>query len=1247
MGLTILQWNARSLIANGQEFKNYVDCMSIKPGVICIQETWLIPKLDFSIKGYSSVRRDRENGRGGGIVTLVQKGIQFREIKRGKELEYLVLEVWTGKESMMIINFYNPCRQLDLGQLGEIWEGTKGRVMWCGDFNAHSILWGDRTDGNGDVLLEFMDGEGVVCLNDGSGTRYDMARGSESAIDLTLATATLAEKCEWEVLKDSTVGSDHFPIRIQIGIEVAVERETLAEKWVLQKAEWEKFREVSDDMLADIDISTDVETLSLNITAGILSAAVSTIPRTKPRELGKIVPWWNNECRQVVKGRNKAFKVLKRTHNFQDLIEYKKAQATVRRTVRTAKREYWRQFCDSVGRDTPVEKVWGMIRKMKGSGKEYGYPGLMDGQNIVTTSSGKAEVIAKTLSMVHSSDNLSPREKAARAETVRKFQINTESVGILEQELDMLFTMTELNNALRKLGKSSPGGDRICYAMLENLSGKGKEILLSLYNKVWEEGRIPKGWKESIIVPIKKPGKDPQIPSNYRPIALTSQMGKTMERMVNDRLTYIVESAGLLKHYQSGFRRARSTVDPLIMLEDAVRRAQVNKESVVAVFFDLEKAYDLMWKDGLLIKLHQMGLRGRVHAWVKEFLTDRRIMVRINGVMSKQYITENGIPQGSIISPLLFSLMINGIFKDVEGFVEVALFADDGALWKRGRNVDFVTSKIQQAVHLVDDWATQWGFRISIDKTKIMIFSRKNRIKDIPVKISGRELERVNSFKYLGIWFDQKLTWIQHIQTIVDRSKKVLNVMRCLCGTEWGASRPALRTIYIGLIRSIFDYGSMVYGSASKTLLKKLDVIQHQALRICCGAIRTTPVAAIQVEMGEAPLCLRREQLAVVYWANLRGHCANHMSQAVLQQCQERRSTKIGSFGWSIKDTVTKMGLSELKLSPAIPLPAVPPWTFEELDVDLGILENKNQDDFDKYWVQSYLMERYEDCLKIFTDASKQTDSRVGVGYVIPTLKHVEGKRITDDLAVYSGELIAVWLALQWVEEKRPRKVVVASDSSSALITIKTGQSETRQDIVLEIVLLASNLMKSGVGITFVWVPAHIGVLGNEMADKCAKKATEHPSIDMAVNVSKAEVKSMVKRKVKGEWQMLWEDGLTGRQFYNIHKKVGVLRPTSRSRREENVFSRMRFGHTSLNSNLHRIQKHADGNCVYCGYPETVDHVFIQCPRYQENRQSLIEQLEREKIQFNLQDILQRSTGEVCLNFVFRFLKNTGLFHRI
>lgn len=243
-------------------------------------------------------------------------------------------------------------------------------------------------------------------------------------------------------------------------------------------------------------------------------------------------------------------------------------------------------------------------------------------------------------------------------EPIRNFQFEGEN-GDDEEVLNLKFSKAELNSALRKLGKTSPGKDGICYSMLNNLTNKGKDIILCLYNKIWEMGAIPNDWKKAVIIPIKKPGKNPEQPSNYRPIALTSHMGKTMERMINDRLTFWIETKGKLENYQSGFRKGRWTMDPIIRLEDDIRKAQVNRESVVAVFLDIEKAYDMLWKDGLLIKLNQMGIRGHMFQWIKQFLSERTIAVKINGIVSDSYRVENGIPQGSIISPLLFSIMIN------------------------------------------------------------------------------------------------------------------------------------------------------------------------------------------------------------------------------------------------------------------------------------------------------------------------------------------------------------------------------------------------------------------------------------------------------------------------------------------------------------------------------------------------------------------------------------------------------------
>ena len=152
--------------------------------------------------------------------------------------------------------------------------------------------------------------------------------------------------------------------------------------------------------------------------------------------------------------------------------------------------------------------------------------------------------------------------------------------------------------------------------------------MLKLFNRVWDSGQLPSVWKQAIIIPVPKPGKDPSDPSSYRPIALTSHLCKIMERMVTERLTYFLESKALLSPCQSGFRKGRNTMDSVLCLESDIRKAQTNKEVVVSVFFDVEKAYDMLWKEGLVIMLKSLGIGGRAYNGVYNFLLDRKIQVR-------------------------------------------------------------------------------------------------------------------------------------------------------------------------------------------------------------------------------------------------------------------------------------------------------------------------------------------------------------------------------------------------------------------------------------------------------------------------------------------------------------------------------------------------------------------------------------------------------------------------------------------
>jgi len=165
--------------------------------------------------------------------------------------------------------------------------------------------------------------------------------------------------------------------------------------------------------------------------------------------------------------------------------------------------------------------------------------------------------------------------------------------------------------------------------------------------------------------------------------------------------------------------------------------------------------------------------------------------------------------------------------------------------------------KMQDAIVEVEKWANKWGFKLSVSKTQVICFSRRHIVTPLSLKLQGNPLEQVKFVRFLGVWFDEKLTWKVHLDKIKDKCKKIINIIRCLSGQEWGASRASLQNIYWALMRSVFDYGCIAYMSAAETNLKQLDVLQAQALRICSGSFKSSPVSSMQVEMGEMPLGIR------------------------------------------------------------------------------------------------------------------------------------------------------------------------------------------------------------------------------------------------------------------------------------------------------------------------------------------------------------------------------------------------------
>ena len=402
----------------------------------------------------------------------------------------------------------------------------------------------------------------------------------------------------------------------------------------------------------------------------------------------------------------------------------------------------------------------------------------------------------------------------------------------------------ELNRALKMGSSSTPGPDKLPPEIFRNLLDAQKIQLLSILNYFWNND-LPKQWKHATVIPILKPNKISTQTSSYRPIALTNSLCKILERIVTLRLKYYLESNKILSPYQSGFRTGFSTLDSLSRLENSIRTATLKGAGTLAVFLDISQAFDSVHHPSLLKKLELIGLEGNLATFIKNFLSDRTISVRYQTTYSDLYYTPLGVPQGSVISPILFTIMINDMFSDSNNSTSYSLYADDVAIWYSDSDLDKCFSTIQTSLDNIQKWALEWGFTFSATKSKSMFFTRK-RLPNKTLTINSQPIELVPSFKFLGLHFDRNLTWKNHILYTKDRCDSDLNLLKIVASHKWGADFTILKQLYTSLTLSKISYASFLYDTASKTNLKILDRLQYSAARTILGSLKCTKVCNLE-----------------------------------------------------------------------------------------------------------------------------------------------------------------------------------------------------------------------------------------------------------------------------------------------------------------------------------------------------------------------------------------------------------------
>ena len=760
-------------------------------------------------------RTDTADGRGGGLLVYVKKGLQILPVDKNSDFnQYVCFNVLNSNVTTHVILVYRPpnSSSTNTDKLCDIVKNAPKNSLIIGDINFPAIDWINLICDNSNGK-NFMN----ACIDSNFSQYVDFAtctRPPYNVLDLVLCNND-------SILNVENLGplsnSDHVMLFIETDYDTNYDIDDIVKKdW--RNADFEKLNYDLENVDWNNILSSDNVNDNWKLFVEKLTNVVDENVTSKRVKTGSKPAWKNHFITKLQRKKARLYKRWKQTECVEDFHTYKDVEKELKKATKKAKRKLEVKVSRESGNEG--KRKFNQYVKSKLS-KNSGVGPLLDkDKNLIADPQGMANILNEFFSSVFTvDDNTNPVPEQQNFDTdINDFEVTLKDIEIAIDET--------------KAGKA-PGPDNITSTLLKKCKKNLLFPLKMIFESSLSSGQVPDDWKNARVVPLPKKGSR-AVAGNYRPVSLTSTVCKLLERIMRSKLMDHLITNKIINLSQHGFMSERSCQTNLLEFLDKITAMLDEGKAADIIYLDYSKAFDKICHSKLIKKLEAHGIRGNVQRWISEWLRDRQQWVEIKGCKSSRKPVTSGVPQGSVLGPLLFIIYINDIDIEANNIDILRKFADDT---KGAKEIDGPedAAHLQNCINNLEEWGKKWSMEFNVKKCKIMHCGRNNPKHSY--SIGGETLKVVDSEKDIGVTITANLKPSQHCQEAAGRARCELGkISKCF---HFRDKKVFLR-LYMQFVRPHLEFSSSVWSPWNKTDIDLLENVQKKAVRMVSGLRAST-----------------------------------------------------------------------------------------------------------------------------------------------------------------------------------------------------------------------------------------------------------------------------------------------------------------------------------------------------------------------------------------------------------------------